>query len=127
MLRAAALASGLLTLGVAAALYFGVMPVDTAHITTLVNSVPWPWVASPAAPPPRAVAPVPVSIAKARIDDVPVYISGIGALLDLKRYEDLVQKNFASQQQVDQQRALVDQYRAQIDNDEAQIEYARTQ
>ena len=37
-----------------------------------------------------------------------------GALLDLKRYEDLLQKNFASRQQAEQQRALVDQYRAQI-------------
>ncbi|WP_313902365.1 efflux RND transporter periplasmic adaptor subunit [Methylobacterium sp. E-005] len=50
-----------------------------------------------------------------------------GALLDLQRYEALVLKNFASQQQVDQQRALVAQYRAQIKTDEAQIAYARTQ
>ena len=50
-----------------------------------------------------------------------------GALLDLKRYEDLLQKNFASRQQAEQQRALVDQYRAQISNDEAQIDYARAQ
>jgi multidrug efflux system membrane fusion protein len=190
MLRAAALVSGLLALSVAATLYLGVVPVDPARVMTLVNTLPLPWAAAPAAAPPRAVAPVPVSIAKARIDDVPVYLSGIGAvqayntvgvrsrvdgeitqvlfqegqdvktgdplvivdprpfaaqlrqveamrakdqaslrgaLLDLKRYEDLVQKNFASQQQVDQQRALVDQYRAQIDNDEAQIEYARNQ
>src|SRR5262249_58345191 len=50
-----------------------------------------------------------------------------GALLDLQRYETLVVKNFASQQQVDQQRATVDETRAQIENDEASIEYAKTQ
>ncbi len=50
-----------------------------------------------------------------------------GAQLDMKRYDTLVVKNFASQQQVDQQHALVDQYRAQTMNDQAQIEYARTQ
>lgn len=50
-----------------------------------------------------------------------------GALLDLKRYEELSQRNFASRQQVDQQRAQVDQYRAQLDSDQAQIDYATTQ
>ena len=50
-----------------------------------------------------------------------------GALLDLQRYEALVLKDFASQQQVDRQRALVAQYRAQIKSDEAQVAYARTQ
>ncbi len=50
-----------------------------------------------------------------------------GAQLDLRRFEALVQKNFASQQQVDQQRALVEQDRAQILSDEAQIRYAKTQ
>jgi len=50
-----------------------------------------------------------------------------GALLDLRRYEELVQRNFASRQQVDQQRAMVDQHRAQIDSDQAQIDYATTQ
>jgi multidrug efflux system membrane fusion protein len=50
-----------------------------------------------------------------------------GAVLDLRRYEDLVLKNFASRQQVDQQRATVDQYRAQVQNDDAQIDYATTQ
>lgn len=50
-----------------------------------------------------------------------------GALLDLKRYEELALRNFASRQQVDQQRAQVDQYRAQIDSDQAQIEFATTQ
>ena len=45
----------------------------------------------------------------------------------MKRYEDLVERDFASRQQVDQQRALVDQYRAQIDSDQAQIDYAQTQ
>ena len=50
-----------------------------------------------------------------------------GAMLDLQRYEDLVTKNFASRQQLDQQRAVVDQARAQLLNDEAQIAYAGTQ
>lgn len=50
-----------------------------------------------------------------------------GASLDLQRYENLVTKSFASQQQVDQQRALVAQYRAQVKVDEAQIAFARTQ
>jgi membrane fusion protein, multidrug efflux system len=188
MSRGAVLSSGLLALGVAAALYFGMVPLDTARVAALVSALPWS--AATPAPPPRATAPVPVSIAKARIEDVPVYLSGIGAvqayntvsvrsrvdgeitqilfqegqdvkagdplavidprpfaaqlrqaeavrakdqaqlagaLLDLKRYEDLVQKNFASRQQVDQQRALGDQYRAQIERDEAQIDYARNQ
>jgi multidrug efflux system membrane fusion protein len=50
------------------------------------------------------------------------------AIIDLERYEKLVRKDFAvSQQQVDQQRALVEQDRALIENDEAQIEYAKTQ
>jgi multidrug efflux system membrane fusion protein len=50
-----------------------------------------------------------------------------GALLDLKRFESLVAKNYASQQSVDQQRAVVEQDRAQILADEAQIRYAKTQ
>ncbi|TNC10078.1 efflux RND transporter periplasmic adaptor subunit [Methylobacterium terricola] len=50
-----------------------------------------------------------------------------GALLDLQRYETLVLKDFASQQQLDRQRALVAQYRAQIKSDDAQIAFARTQ
>jgi len=49
-----------------------------------------------------------------------------GALLDMRRYDTLVQKDFATRQQVDQQHALVDQYTAQIKSDDAQIEYART-
>ena len=51
----------------------------------------------------------------------------IGAQLDMVRYETLLQKNFATQQQVDQQRALVDQGRAQIKNDQALINYAKAQ
>src|ERR1044071_4576751 len=78
MLRAAVLSSGLLTLGVAAAIYVGLVPVDTVRVTALVGALPWPAAAS--APPPRSSAPVPVSIAKARIGDVPVYLSGIGAV-----------------------------------------------
>lgn len=50
-----------------------------------------------------------------------------GAMLDLGRYGSLIAKSYASQQQVDQQRALVDQYRAQIRSDEAGIDYAQTQ
>jgi multidrug efflux system membrane fusion protein len=50
-----------------------------------------------------------------------------GAVLDLQRYENLVLKDFASRQQVDEQRALVDQYKAQINTDQAQIDYAQTQ
>ena len=50
-----------------------------------------------------------------------------GAILDLKRYEELAHRDFASRQQLDQQRAQVEQYRAQIDSDQAQIDYAQTQ
>ncbi len=50
-----------------------------------------------------------------------------GAILDMKRYDTLVLKDFATRQQVDQQHALVDQYKAQVVNDEAQIDYARHQ
>lgn len=50
-----------------------------------------------------------------------------GAVLDMKRYDTLVLKDFATRQQVDQQHALVDQYKAQVINDEAQIDYARHQ
>jgi multidrug efflux pump subunit AcrB len=50
-----------------------------------------------------------------------------GTPLDLKRYEDLSRRDFASRQPVDQQRAQVDQYRAQIDSDQARIDYAQTQ
>jgi len=34
-----------------------------------------------------------------------------GAILDMKRYDTLILKDFATRQQVDQQHALVDQYR----------------
>lgn len=50
-----------------------------------------------------------------------------GAILDMKRTDTLVLKDFATRQQVDQQHALVDQYKAQVVNDEAQIDYARHQ
>ncbi|CAN5218952.1 efflux RND transporter periplasmic adaptor subunit [soil metagenome] len=50
-----------------------------------------------------------------------------GATLDMKRYDTLVLKDFATRQQVDQQHALVDQYKAQVANDEAQIDFARNQ
>jgi membrane fusion protein, multidrug efflux system len=188
MRRTAVLVSGLLTLCVVVALSVGMLSVDTARVRSLAAALPW--VSTPPVPPSRATAPVPVSIATAKVEDVPVYLSGIGAVqayntvsvrsridgeitqvlfqegqdvkigdplavidprpfaarlhqaeatrakdqamltgaaLDLKRYEELVKKSYASQQQVDQQRALVDQYSAQVDNDEAQIDYARTQ
>jgi multidrug efflux system membrane fusion protein len=50
-----------------------------------------------------------------------------GARLDLARYQELVKKNYATQQQVDQQQAQVGQYQGAILNDEAQIAYAQTQ
>ncbi|HTI01882.1 MAG TPA: efflux RND transporter periplasmic adaptor subunit [Acidisoma sp.] len=50
-----------------------------------------------------------------------------GAIADMRRYDELVQRNFASRQQVDQQHALVDQYRAQLKTDQAQIDFARNQ
>ncbi len=50
-----------------------------------------------------------------------------GALLDLSRYANLALKDFASRQQLDQQRATVDATRGQIANDEAQILFAQTQ
>jgi multidrug efflux system membrane fusion protein len=49
------------------------------------------------------------------------------AILDMHRYDTLVERDAVSRQQVDQQHALVDQYKAQVANDEAQIAYARTQ
>jgi multidrug efflux system membrane fusion protein len=153
---------------------------DTAFATVLP--------APPPVPPPPP--PVPVSVAPARLEDVPVLLSGIGtvqaynvvavksrvdgeimqvlfregqdvkagdplavidsrpfqaqlaqaqamrakdqatlegALLDQTRYATLVLKDFASRQQVDQQKALVDQTRAQLLADQAQIAYAQTQ
>ncbi|MDR3517455.1 MAG: efflux RND transporter periplasmic adaptor subunit [Azospirillaceae bacterium] len=50
-----------------------------------------------------------------------------GALLDMKRYDELVQRDSVTRQQVDQEHALVDQYRAQVKADEAQIDYARAE
>jgi multidrug efflux system membrane fusion protein len=51
-----------------------------------------------------------------------------GAVVDMDRYDSLIQKGGAvSRQVVDQQHALVNQYKAQVKNDEAQIDYARTQ
>ncbi|UFZ03296.1 efflux RND transporter periplasmic adaptor subunit [Bradyrhizobium ontarionense] len=49
------------------------------------------------------------------------------AELDLKRYETLAVKDFATRQQVDNQRALVEQYRADLLSFEAQINYAKAQ
>jgi hypothetical protein len=77
MIRVAALVSGLLTLSVAAALYFGTVSPDATRLIVLFNSLPW--VTSTPAPTPRDAAPVPVSIAKAQIGDVPVYLTAIGA------------------------------------------------
>lgn len=51
-----------------------------------------------------------------------------GAIIDMERYDGLIQKAVAvTRQVVDQQHALVDQYRAQVKNDDALIDYARTQ
>ena len=51
-----------------------------------------------------------------------------GAVVDMDRYDSLIQKGGAvSRQVVDQQHALVNQYKAQVKNDEAQIDYARTE
>jgi multidrug efflux system membrane fusion protein len=49
------------------------------------------------------------------------------ANLDLKRYQNLDQKGFATQQQLDTQRALVNQTQAVIQGDQAAIDNARTQ
>jgi multidrug efflux system membrane fusion protein len=50
-----------------------------------------------------------------------------GARLDLVRYAELVKKDYATQQQVDQQQAQVGRYEGAVSNDEAQIGYAQTQ
>jgi multidrug efflux system membrane fusion protein len=47
--------------------------------------------------------------------------------LDLARFSQLATRNYASQQQVDTQKAMVDQLTAQIQGDQAQIDNARTQ
>jgi len=49
------------------------------------------------------------------------------ALLDLKRFQDLAKKDFATGQQLDTQKALVAQTQAQIQGDQAAIDNARTQ
>ncbi|HVY98157.1 MAG TPA: efflux RND transporter periplasmic adaptor subunit [Dongiaceae bacterium] len=49
------------------------------------------------------------------------------AQLDLKRFQDLDQKGFATRQQLDTQRALVNQTQAMIQGDQAAIDNARTQ
>jgi membrane fusion protein, multidrug efflux system len=49
------------------------------------------------------------------------------AKLNLDRYTSLAEKDYASKQQVDTQRALVDQLTAQVDGDQAAIENAETQ
>jgi multidrug efflux system membrane fusion protein len=50
-----------------------------------------------------------------------------GARLDLVRYAELVKKDYATQQQVDQQQAQVGRYQGAVLNDEAQIAYAQTE
>jgi multidrug efflux system membrane fusion protein len=50
-----------------------------------------------------------------------------GARLDLARYIELVKRNDATQQQVDDEQAQVGQYQANVLNDAAQIVYAQTQ
>ena len=49
------------------------------------------------------------------------------AQLDLERYTELAQQDFASRQQVDTQQATVDQLTAQIKGDQAAIDNAQTQ
>jgi multidrug efflux system membrane fusion protein len=49
------------------------------------------------------------------------------AKLDLQRFADLAARNFATQQQLDTQRATVAQLQAQISGDQAAIDSARTQ
>jgi multidrug efflux system membrane fusion protein len=49
------------------------------------------------------------------------------ALLDLKRFQDLALKDFATHQQLDTQNALVAQTQAAIQGDQAAIDNARTQ
>jgi membrane fusion protein, multidrug efflux system len=49
------------------------------------------------------------------------------AVIDLRRYENLAKTKAVTQQQLDQQRALVEQLNAQVLNDDAQVDYARTQ
>jgi multidrug efflux system membrane fusion protein len=50
-----------------------------------------------------------------------------GARADLGRYLILQKKDSTTQQQVDDEQALVSQYEGTVANDEAQIDYARTQ
>ncbi|HWK44154.1 MAG TPA: efflux RND transporter periplasmic adaptor subunit [Stellaceae bacterium] len=49
------------------------------------------------------------------------------AKLDLDRYSSLANREYASKQSVDTQRALVNQYDATVKNDQAQIDYAQVQ
>jgi multidrug efflux system membrane fusion protein len=49
------------------------------------------------------------------------------ALLDLKRFQNLAQKEFATAQQLDTQKALVTQTQAQIQGDQAAIDNAKTE
>lgn len=81
MRRAAVLVSGLLTLGAVGALSIGML-MDTARVRMLIAALPW---AAPSTPE-RPVSPVPVSIAKAEIADVPIYLSGIGAVQAYNRF-----------------------------------------
>jgi multidrug efflux system membrane fusion protein len=174
--------------GAAAVYYFRIWPISL--LLPMLQSAA-PAETAPAAPAgARPAAPVPVKVAAVLVEDVPIYLSGIGtvqayntvnvqsridgeimriafqegqdvkqgdvlatidprplqaqleqqiairqkdqalldgAVLDMKRYDTLVLKDFATRQQVDQQHALVDQYKAQVINDEAQIDYARHQ
>jgi len=183
VVRVIVMLSTALVLGVGALLAVPQLP------TAWLDRV-WHPALAPMVTPPPAVAALPVTIATARREDVPIYLSGIGtvqayntvnvktqvdgkiaqilfregqdvkagdnlavidprpyqaqldqqlaartrdeamlqgAKLDLARYQDLVRKNFASQQQVDQQIALVGQYQGAVMTDQAQIDYARTQ
>jgi membrane fusion protein, multidrug efflux system len=187
---AAALCGALILSAAGAAYYFRIWPAQQwlAQAQLLLAPAQSTEAALPAGA--RQGAPVPVKVAAALVEDVPIYLSGIGtvqayntvnvqsridgeiteirfqegqdvhqsdvlaivdprplqaqleqqiatrqkdqalldgAVLDMKRYDTLVLKDFATRQQVDQQHALVDQYKAQVANDEAQIDYARNQ
>jgi multidrug efflux system membrane fusion protein len=51
----------------------------------------------------------------------------VDAQKDLARFKTLVQKDYETQQNVDQQQAKVDQFKATLDGDQAAIEAAQTQ
>lgn len=182
-LRVVLVMTGIVALVVGGLVYFQALSLE--QVTRV-----WHPATSTAAIVPPPPAGVPVVIAAARIEDVPIYLSGIGtvqayntvnvqtqvdgqisrilfregqdvkagdklviidprpyqaqlqqqiaarmrdlallqgARLDLVRYAELVKKDYATQQQVDQEQAQVGRYEGAVANDEAQIAYAQTQ